>query len=157
MKELIALAKAKPGELQFASGGAGAGAHLSDELLKITAGVDIIHVPYKGNAPALNDLLGSHVSMMFDTINTALPHVKAGTLKALAVTSNKRSQLAPDVPTMIEAGLPGMVAQNFAGLFVPAGTPKPIIDQIAQATRTVMAERDFQQMFLASGFERRSD
>src|SRR5205814_6412651 len=92
VKELIALAKAKPGELQFASGGAGAGAHLSGELLKVIAGVDIIHVPYKGNAPALNDLLGSHVSMMFDTINTALPDVKAGTVKALSVTHKKRTQ-----------------------------------------------------------------
>jgi tripartite-type tricarboxylate transporter receptor subunit TctC len=130
VKELIALAKSKPGQLQFASGGAGAGAHLSGELLMVTAGVDIIHVPYKGNAPALNDLLGGHVSMMFDTINTSLPHVKAGTLKALAVTSNKRSSLAPSVPTMIEAGLPGFEISAWYVMFAPANTPKEIMQRL---------------------------
>jgi tripartite-type tricarboxylate transporter receptor subunit TctC len=130
VKELIALAKAKPGQLQFASGGAGAGAHLSGELLKVTAGVDIIHVPYKGNAPALNDLLGGHVSMMFDTINTSLPHVKAGSLKALAVTSRKRSPLALDVPTMIEAGLPGFEISAWYVMFAPANTPKDIMQRL---------------------------
>ena len=130
VKELIALAKSKPGQLQFASGGAGAGAHLSGELLMVTAGVDIIHVPYKGNAPALNDLLGGHVSMMFDTINTSLPHVKAGTLKALAVTSNKRSSLSPTVPTMIEAGLPGFEISAWYVMFAPANTPKEIMQRL---------------------------
>jgi tripartite-type tricarboxylate transporter receptor subunit TctC len=130
VKELIALAKAKPGQLQFASGGAGAGAHLSGELLKVTAGVDIIHVPYKGNAPALNDLLGGHVSMMFDTINTSLPHVKAGTLKALAVTSSKRSPLAPEVPTMSEAGLPGFEISAWYVMFAPANTPRDVMQRL---------------------------
>src|SRR5450432_450166 len=130
VQELVADAKAKPGQLQFASGGAGAGAHLSGELLKNIAGVDIVHVPYKGNAPALNDVLGGHVSMMFDTINTSLPHVKAGTLKALAVTSEKRSPLAPNVPTMIEAGLPGFELSAWYVMFAPANTPKDIMQRL---------------------------
>jgi tripartite-type tricarboxylate transporter receptor subunit TctC len=130
VKELIALAKAKPGQLQFASGGAGAGAHLSGELLKATAGVDLIHVPYKGNAPALTDVLGGQVPMMFDTITTALPHVKAGKLKALAVTSAKRSPLAPDVPTMIEAGLPDFEISAWYVMFAPAGVPHDILQRL---------------------------
>jgi len=130
VKELIALAKAKPGQLQFASGGAGAGAHLSGELLKATAGVDLIHVPYKGNAPALTDVLGGQVPMMFDTITTSLPHVKAGKLKALAVTSAKRSPLAPDVPTMIEAGLPDFEISAWYVMFAPAGTPRDVMQRL---------------------------
>ena len=130
VKELIALAKSKPGQLQFASGGAGAGAHLSGELLKATAGVDLIHVPYKGNAPALTDVLGGQVPMMFDTITTALPHVKAGKLKALAVTSAKRSPLAPDVPTMIEAGLPDFEISAWYVMFAPAGVPHDILQRL---------------------------
>jgi tripartite-type tricarboxylate transporter receptor subunit TctC len=153
VKELIALAKAKPGELQFASGGAGAGAHLSGELLKTTAGVDIIHVPYKGNAPALNDLLGGHVSMMFDTINTALPHAKAGTLKALAVTSSKRSQLAPDVPTMIEAGLPGFEISAWYVVFAPANTPKDIMQRLNAEVNKAVKDPELRATLGAQGVE----
>ena len=153
VKDLIALAKAKPGELQFASGGAGAGAHLSGELLKVTAGVDIIHVPYKGNAPALNDLLGGHVSMMFDTINTALPHVKAGTLKALAVTSKKRSPLAPDVPTMIEAGLPGFEISAWYVMFAPANTPKDIMQRLNAEVNKAVKDPELRATLGAQGVE----
>ena len=153
VKELIALAKAKPGQLQFASGGAGAGAHLSGELLKVTAGVDIIHVPYKGNAPALNDLLGGHVSMMFDTINTALPHVKAGTLKALAVTSKTRSPLAPDVPTMIEAGLPGFEIIAWYVVFVPANTPKDIMQRLNAEVNKAVKDPELRATLGAQGVE----
>jgi len=153
VKELIALAKAKPGQLQFASGGAGAGAHLSGELLKVTAGVDIIHVPYKGNAPALNDLLGGHVSMMFDTINTALPHVKSGTLKALAVTSSKRSPLAPDVPTMIEAGLPGFEISAWYVMFAPAHTPKDIMQRLNAEVNKALKDPELRATLGAQGVE----
>jgi tripartite-type tricarboxylate transporter receptor subunit TctC len=153
VKELIALAKAKPGQLQFASGGAGAGAHLSGELLKVTAGVDIVHVPYKGNAPALNDLLGGHVSMMFDTINTALPHVKSGTLKALAVTSSKRSPLAPDVPTMIEAGLPGFEISAWYVLFAPANTPKEIMQRLNAEANKAVRDPELRATLSAQGVE----
>jgi tripartite-type tricarboxylate transporter receptor subunit TctC len=129
VKDLIALAKAKPGQLQFASGGAGAGAHLSGELLKVTAGVDIIHVPYKGNAPALNDVLGGHVSMMFDTINTALPHVKSGTLKALAVTSGKRSRSPRRAHN--DRGRPAWFEISaWYVMFAPANMPKDVLQRL---------------------------
>jgi len=153
VKDLIALAKAKPGQLQFASGGAGAGAHLSGELLKVTAGVDIIHVPYKGNAPALNDVLGGHVSMMFDTINTALPHVKSGTLKALAVTSGKRSPLAPDVPTMIEAGLPGFEISAWYVMFAPANMPKDVLQRLNTEVNKALKDPELRTSLGAQGVE----
>ena len=153
VQELIALAKAKPGQLQFASGGAGAGAHLSGELLKVTAGVDIIHVPYKGNAPALNDVLGGHVSMMFDTINTSLPHVKAGTLKALAVTSSKRSPLAPDVPTMIEAGLPGFEISAWYVMFAPAHVPKDVMQRLNAEVNKAIKDPELRATLGAQGVE----
>ncbi|MEO6748463.1 MAG: tripartite tricarboxylate transporter substrate binding protein [Casimicrobiaceae bacterium] len=153
VKELIAAAKAKPGQLQFASGGAGAGAHLSGELLKDTAGVDLIHVPYKGNAPALTDLLGDHVTMMFDTINTSLPHVKAGKLRALAVTSRNRSPLAPDVPTMIESGLPDFEISAWYVMFAPAGTPKDIIQRLNVEVNKAITDPDLKRTLGAQGVE----
>jgi len=128
--DIISQAKAKPGQIQFASGGAGAGAHLSGELLKYEAHIDLIHVPYKGNAPALNDVIGGHVPMMFDTITTALPHVKAGKLRALAVTSGKRSPLAPDVPTMIEAGLPNFEISAWYMVLGPKGMPPAVVQRL---------------------------
>jgi len=151
VKELIALAKAKPGQLSFASGGAGAGAHLSGELFKSLAGVDIIHVPYKGNAPALNDLLGGHVQIMFDTITTSLPHVKAGQLKALATTGAKRSPLAPDVPTMIEAGLPGFEISAWYMLFAPRKTPKEVIGKLNAALNAAIADPEVVKRMGAQG------
>jgi tripartite-type tricarboxylate transporter receptor subunit TctC len=151
--ELIAAAKAKPGQLQFASGGAGAGAHLSGELLKSIAGVDIVHVPYKGNAPALNDLIGNHVTMMFDTITTALPHVKSGKLRALAVTSPKRSPLAPDIPTMIEAGLPGFDISAWYVIFAPAGTPKDVIARLNSEINKAIADPEVQRTLGEQGVQ----
>jgi tripartite-type tricarboxylate transporter receptor subunit TctC len=145
VKELIALAKSKPGQLQFASGGAGAGAHLSGELLKATAGVDLIHVPYKGNAPALTDVLGGQVPMMFDTITTALPHVKAGKLKALAVTSAKRSPLAPEVPTMIEAGLPDFEISAWYVMFAPAGVPHDVLQRLNTEINKAIEDPDLRR------------
>jgi tripartite-type tricarboxylate transporter receptor subunit TctC len=127
VQELIALARAKPGQLQYASGGAGAGAHLSGELFRIMTKTDITHVPYKGNAPALTDMLGGQVTMMFDIVTTSLPHIRSGKLKGLAVTSPKRSSLAPDLPTMIEAGLPGFEVTGWYMMFAPAGTPRDIM------------------------------
>jgi tripartite-type tricarboxylate transporter receptor subunit TctC len=153
VKELIALAKAKPGELQFASGGAGAGAHLSGELLKTTAGVDLIHVPYKGNAPALTDVLGGQVPMMFDTITTALPHVKAGKLKALAVTSARRSPLAPDVPTMIEAGLPDFEISAWYVMFGPAGLSRDVVQRLNTEINRAIADSDVRRTLGEQGVE----
>jgi tripartite-type tricarboxylate transporter receptor subunit TctC len=153
VKELIDMAKAKPGQLQFASGGAGAGAHLSGELLKVTAHVDVIHVPYKGNAPALTDLLGGQVTMMFDTITTALPHVKSGKLKALAVTSPKRSPLAPDVPTMIESGLPEFDISAWYVMFAPAGTPKDVLQRLNAEVNKAIADPDVRKTLGEQGVE----
>ena len=153
MQDLIAAAKAKPGQLQFASGGAGAGAHLSGELLKTTANVDVIHVPYKGNAPALTDVLGGQVTMMFDTITTSLPHVKSGKLRALAVTSPKRSPLAPDIPTMIEAGLPDFDISAWYVMFAPAGTPKDVIARLNAEVNKAIADPDVRRTLGEQGVE----
>ena len=153
VQDLIAAARAKPGQLQFASGGAGAGAHLSGELLKTTANVDVVHVPYKGNAPALTDLLGGQVTMMFDTITTALPHVKSGKLRALAVTSPKRSPLAPDIPTMIEAGLPDFDISAWYVMFAPAGTPKDVMARLNAEVNKAIADPDVRRTLGEQGVE----
>jgi tripartite-type tricarboxylate transporter receptor subunit TctC len=130
VRKLIDMARAKPGSIAYASGGAGAGAHLSGELFKYLAKVDLIHVPYKGNAPALNDVLGGQVPVMWDTITTALPHVKSGKLRALAVTSRKRSPLAPDVPTMIEAGLPDFEISAWYVVMAPKNLPPEVLRRL---------------------------
>ncbi len=153
VKELIALAKARPGEVQFASGGAGAGAHLSGELLKHLTGIDIVHVPYKGNAPALNDVLGGQVSIMFDTITTALPHVKAGKLKALAVTSAKRSPLAPELPTMIEAGLRDFDISAWYVVLAPAATPRDVIRKLNNEINRAMSDPELRSRMGTQGVE----
>ncbi len=128
--ELIAYAKANPGKLNFASSGAGTSIHLSGELFKVMAGVDVTHVPYKGSAPALQDLLGGQVQFMFDNLPPSLPHIKAGKLRALAVTSTTRAPALPDLPTMAESGLPGFEASSWFGLLAPAGTPPAIVAKI---------------------------
>ena len=130
VRKLVDMARAKPGSIAYASGGAGAGAHLSGELFKYLAKVDLIHVPYKGNAPALNDVLGGQVPVMWDTITTALPHVKTGKLRALAVTSRKRSPLAPDVPTMIEAGLPDFEISAWYVVMAPKNLPPEVLRRL---------------------------
>ncbi|TMG75618.1 MAG: tripartite tricarboxylate transporter substrate binding protein, partial [Betaproteobacteria bacterium] len=127
VKELIALARARPGEINFASSGHGTPAHLAGELFNSMAGVKLVHVPYKGAAPALADLLGGQVQIMFSTMPPALPHVKDGKLRALAVTSRKRSPATPELPTIDEAALPGFEAITWHGVVAPAGTPAAII------------------------------
>jgi tripartite-type tricarboxylate transporter receptor subunit TctC len=153
VKELIALAKAKPGQLQFASGGAGAGAHLSGELFRNLADVDVTHVPYKGNAPALVDLLGGQVTMMFDTVNTAMPHVKAGKLRLLATTTAQRSSMAPDVPTMIESGLPGFEVSAWYAVLAPARTPRDVIARLNAEINRALADPEMKSRFAAQGVE----
>lgn len=125
--ELIAYAKANPGKLNFASAGNGSASHLFGELFKISAGIDIVHVPYKGGGAAMPDLIAGQVSMMLETIPNALPHVRSGKLNALAVTSGKRSSAAPEIPTVAESGIPGFDASSWTGLSAPVGTPKAII------------------------------
>lgn len=121
VEELIALAKAKPGELAFASAGNGTSQHLSGELFKKMTGADMIHIPYKGSAPAVTDLVGGPVQLMFDNIPSSLPQVRAGKLRALAVTGPRRSPVLPDLPTLSEAGLPGFSITSWFALFAPAG------------------------------------
>ena len=137
--ELIKLAKAQPGRLTFASAGPGTVSHLSGELFKVTAGVDIVHVPYKGGGAAVPDVLAGTVSMMFETMPTAIPHARSGKLRALAVTTAARSQFAPDVPTVADA-LPGYEVSSWTGLFAPAGTPPAVIARLN--SETVRITRD---------------
>ena len=128
--ELIAYAKANPGKLNLASSGNGTSIHLSGELFKFMAGVQMTHVPYKGSAPALQDLIGGQVQLMFDNLPPSLPQIKAGKLRALAVTSLARAPALPDVPTMAEAGLPGYEASSWFGVLAPAGTPPAIVTKL---------------------------
>lgn len=130
VKELIALAKARPGELTYASAGTGGVQHLAGELLKITMKIDLVHVPYKGAGPIMPDLVGGHVPMAFTGMPPSMPFVRAGKLRALAVTTTKRSAAAPEVPTMAEAGVPGFDISNWFAYFVPAGTPKDAIARL---------------------------
>ena len=131
--EVIALAKADPGKLNFASSGSGTSVHMSAEMFKYLAKVDMQHIPYKGSAPAMTDLLGGQVMMMFDNIPSALPHIRAGKLRALAVTGAKRDPLLPEVPTVAEAGVAGYESGVWFGLSVPAGTPKEVIARLNDA------------------------
>jgi tripartite-type tricarboxylate transporter receptor subunit TctC len=130
MSDVIALAKAKPGSLSFASGGAGTTSHLCGELLKTTAQVDLVHVPYKGPAPAAQDLLAGRVPLMCDNFSNVISHVRAGRLRAIALTAMKRHPQAPDVPTADESGLPGFEVNVWYGFAVPAATPKPAVQKL---------------------------
>lgn len=152
IKELIALAKTKTGGLNFASSGNGQSTHLSAELFSAMAGVKMSHVPYKGSAPALTDVMSGQTDLMFDTMLSALPHVKAGKLKALAVTSSQRSPVAPNVPTIAESGLPGYEAIAWNGLLAPAGTPREVIAKLNAELKKVLENPEVRQRFEAQGF-----
>jgi tripartite-type tricarboxylate transporter receptor subunit TctC len=130
VKELIALAKSRPGKLTYASSGSGTSIHLSAELFKTMADVDMLHIPYKGSGPAVTDLIGGQVNLMFDNLPSSISQIKAGKLRAIAVTTLKRSPALPDVPTIAESGLPGYDASSWFGMHAPAGTPKDIIMKI---------------------------
>ncbi len=153
VKELIAYAKANPGKLNFASAGNGSSQHLSGELFKSLAGVNIVHIPYKGTAPALNDLLAGQVQMSFDNITTLLPHIQSGKLRALGVTPAKRSSALPDVPTIAEAGVPGYEASVWFGVLVPAGTPAPIVAKLHQETIKALDSADLKARMTGFGAE----
>ena len=140
LADLIALAKAKPGQLNFASSGYGAAAHLAGELFKAQAGIDIVHVAYKGAAPALQDVIGGHVQMMFATAASVVGHVRDGLVRPLAVTTLKRTAVLPDVPTIDELGLAGFDATTWHGLVAPAGTPRDVIDKLYHATAVALAD-----------------
>ena len=149
--DLIKLAKSKPGEINFASSGAGTSIHLSGELFKAMAGVDMTHVPYKGSAPALTDLIGGQVQLMFDNLPSALPQIKAGKLRAIAVTSLKRAPVLPDVPTIAESGLPGFEASSWFGVLAPAGTPAPVVAKLNAEVNKWLQSPDAREQLLAQG------
>ncbi|PRY99661.1 tripartite-type tricarboxylate transporter receptor subunit TctC [Jezberella montanilacus] len=142
VQDLIALFKTNPDKYTYASGGAGAGAHLSAEMFKHMTGVSLLHVPYKGNAPALADLLGGHTSVMFDTITTSIPLVRTGKLKAFATTGPKRSPLAPDIPTMDEAGVKGFEMSAWYMIFAPKKTPPEVLQKLNQSINEVIRDPD---------------
>jgi tripartite-type tricarboxylate transporter receptor subunit TctC len=147
LDELIAYAKANPGKLSFASSGAGGSPHLAGEMLKLRANIDLLHVPYKGASPALNDVLGGNVSMGFMTAAGALPSINAGKLRAIAVAGAQRLPQLPDVPTMQEAGITDFEVSSWNGLFAPAGTPPAILQKLAEAALKVITQPEMQKTF----------
>jgi tripartite-type tricarboxylate transporter receptor subunit TctC len=151
VKELIALARARPGQVAYASAGHGTAGHLSGELFKSMARVDLVHVPYKGNVPAITDLIGGQTSLLFATMPTVLPMVQAGRLKALAVTSSKRSPAAPELPTIAEAALPGYSVTNWIGLFAPAGTPREHVTKLNAEVTRIMQTPEIKTRLLNEG------
>ncbi len=153
IKELIALAKARPGQLSYASAGTGATSHLSAELFKSMAKVDILRVPYKANAPALNELLGGQTQVMFSTASSVTPLIKAGRLRALAVTSAEPSPLAPGLPTVASAGLPGYESISIYGVFAPAKTPPAIVQHLNQLIVAGLNQPEIRERFLNVGVE----
>ena len=153
IQELIALLKANPGKINYASSGNGTSIHLSAELFKTMTGTEMTHIPYRGSAPAVTDLLAGTVSVMFDNLPSAMPHIKAGKLRALAVTSAKRSPSLSDVPTVAEAGVPGYEASSWFGLVAPADTPKSIIDKTQQAVAEALKQPEVREKLSAQGAE----
>jgi len=153
LKELIALAKAQPGTLNFASPGIGSGGHLAGELLKSMANIDIVHVGYRGAGPALSDLLGGQVSIMFVTMSTAQPQVNAGKLVALAVSTMKRSSAMPTIPTVAEAGIAGYAMRSWNGLMAPRGTPKAIVQTLNTAIVAALTDAKFAGELIHVGFD----
>jgi len=149
--DVVAYAKANPGKLNFASSGSGTSIHLSGELFKVMAGVQMTHVPYKGSAPALTDLIGGQVQLMFDNLPSALPQIKGGKLRAVAVTSTTRAAALPDVPTVAESGLPGFESSSWFGILAPAGTPKDIIAKINTDVQKWLSTPEAKEKLLGQG------
>jgi tripartite-type tricarboxylate transporter receptor subunit TctC len=150
-RELIALAKQRPGDLTYASAGNGSTGHVAAEMYSRAAGIKLLHVPYKGNAPAIVDLLGGQVMMMFDQVSTSFPHVRAGKLRALGVTSRSRSALFPELPTIAEAGLKGFEDSTFNGIVAPAGTAREILERLRQEVVKAVAVPEARNRFLERG------
>ena len=151
VKDLIALAKAKPAEINFASAGNGSVPHLTGELFKLTTGTTAVHVPYKGSAPAITDLIGGRVTYFFDNIASALPYAKSDKLRGLAITTAARSKLVPDLPTMIEAGVPGFEAASWNAVMAPAGTPGPVISRLNAELVKVVRQPDMSERLRGLG------
>jgi tripartite-type tricarboxylate transporter receptor subunit TctC len=151
MEELVALAKAQPGKLNFASAGVGGLPHLAGELFKLTAKIDVVHVPYRGAAPAINDLLGQQVQMTFLDLPVLLPQIKAGNLRPIALGAKTRSPLAPDVPTTAEVGMPDVLAENWYGMVAPAATPKDVIEKLHRFTTQAMSDPNVKEKLADQG------
>jgi tripartite-type tricarboxylate transporter receptor subunit TctC len=153
VKELVALAKAKPNALNFGSGGVGTPVHMAAELLKLQAKIQMVHVPYKGAGPAFADLLGGHFQLMFPTLQSVVPYVKAAKVRLLAVTTEKRTPAFPETPTMEEAGVPGVIAVAWFGIHAPARTPRAIVSRIHDETVRVVQEPAIRDRFVSEGAE----
>ncbi|HWH41018.1 MAG TPA: tripartite tricarboxylate transporter substrate binding protein [Usitatibacter sp.] len=153
VREFIAYAKANPGKLNFGSGSTGSAGHLAGELFKTMAGVDMTHVPYKGAGPAMQDLVAGQIQLMFDNLASSLGQIRAGKVRALAVTTAKRTSLAPDLPTIAESGLPGFDINTWFGVFVPAKTPQPIVDRLHAEFTRALAMPDVRQKMVDLGAE----
>ena len=151
VKELIALAKQRPRELNYGSSGPGAGDHLAGEMLNVMAGIRMTHVPYKGGPPAMVDLMSGNIQLIFATLATGMPYIRAGRVRTLAVASAQRFALLPDVPTVAEAGVPGFAINNWAGVFVAGGTPRPIIERLNSEIVKALAPPDVRQKLLEMG------
>ena len=153
VKDLLALAKQQPGKIQYASGGVGGSLHLAMELFKITAGVDLLHVPFRGAGPAVIDVIGGHTKAINATISTLSPHIRGGKLRAIGVSGTKRSAVMPDVPTIEEGGVPGYDAGNWIGLAAPAGTPDAIVARLHKEISAMLALPGIQKQIAADGSE----
>ena len=150
-KELVAMAKAKPGKLAYASPGIGSGLHLAGELFKQQADIDLLHVPYKGTGPALNDVLGGQVPLMFSNLPGTLAHIKSGRLLALGITESARSASAPDIPTLAEQGISGVVVTSWYGLLAPAGTPAATVERLAKDAADILTQPAVREQLKAQG------
>jgi tripartite-type tricarboxylate transporter receptor subunit TctC len=153
LAELVQLAKAQPGKLNFASAGTGTTTQLAAELFKLSAKIDIVHVPYKGVAPAVTEVLAGQVQMMFAVAQGAVPHVQSGKLRALAITSLKRSPAAPEVPTIIEAGFPEIDIVGWNGVSVPIKTPRMLVNKLNIDIRKILNQKEMQERMIAAGFD----
>jgi tripartite-type tricarboxylate transporter receptor subunit TctC len=153
MQELIALAKARPGQLSFASSGIGAAAHLTMELFKSRTGINMQHVPYRGTAPALTDLLGGRIDVMFDTVGAFMTQVEAGNVKALVVTASARMPAAPNVPVMAEQGIADFASGTWAGIIAPAGVPKEIVDRVSGEVQKILRDPGIRDQMAKLGYE----
>jgi tripartite-type tricarboxylate transporter receptor subunit TctC len=151
VQDLVALAKQKPGELQYASAGVGSFQHLGGELFKLTAGVDILHVPFKGGGPAMIDVIGGHTKIVFSSLVQTTPHLRSGKLKALAIGGAERNSILPDVPTVKEAGVPDYEAVNWWGIVAPAGTPAAIVEKLRKEIAAVQESAETQKQFVNEG------
>ena len=153
VKELVDYAKANPGKVTYASQGNGSTGHMGGEQFRLAAGVDIVHVPYRGAAPAIQDLIAGHTLMMFDILSLALPQIRDGKMRALAIAAPQRATVASDVPTMTEAGLPAVEGGPWFGLVAPAGTPRPVIEWLNREARRAFSAADVRDRFVAQGVE----